>query len=129
MVFRRATKFAVQQLAQRGGPQFKRYVKEEYGQIAAGIAGIGLSYLSGGDYFGEIRKNFGGDKPSNNRNPPFGYFDGSEQVNGPTNGTQYQTLRPAVYRNYRTRNKYKYKLSKCCCRVRQKPRYRGRRRF
>ncbi len=87
MVFRRATKYAVQQLAQRGGPKFKSYIKEEYGQIAAGIAGIGLSYFAGGDYFGEIRKSLSGDGPSNDRMPPFGYFDGGE-VDGSSYGTQ-----------------------------------------
>ncbi len=106
MVVRRATRYVVQQLASRYGQRIQAGVKQEYGQIAGSIVGIGLSYFAGGDYFGEIRKSLTGNGSSDDRAPPFGYYDGSgDNVNGQTYGAFHQTLRATQYRNGRSRFK------------------------
>ncbi len=109
MVIKGAVKFGVQQLAQRGGPKLKQYVTKEYGQIAGSIVGTAIGIASGGDVFNSINQNFGGDKPSNDRNPPFGYY---EQGGRPLNGTPYGAQRQALRANYKKSNKH----SQCKCR-------------
>ena len=130
MVLRSAAKFGLQQLASRYGGRATRYAKEEYGQIAGSIVGTAIGIAAGGDFIGSISKNFGGDKPPNERNPPFGYFDqtGRDGLNGPSNGAFHKTYRPDnfVYRNNR-RYKRKY-TRKCSCKTGRRLSNRSRRR-
>ncbi len=103
----------VQQLVKRGKSKFVNYISQEYGQIAGGAAGIALS-ISVGDYYGAftgITGNFG-NNPPDRRNPPFGYLEGSQGINGSTNGAFHQTLRPTGFKVYNRRSG----RSACDCR-------------
>ncbi len=129
MVLRRATKYAVQQLSQRYGSRIQNYARSQYGEVGASIAGIGLSYLSGQDIYTAINKGIGGGKPPDGRNPPFGYFDGTDGLNGPTNGTFSQTLRSVSYFANNYRRKRRLCLVKCRKHIKSKSRKRSFRRF
>ncbi len=108
-------RYVVQQLVKRGKSRFVNYVTQEYGQLAGGAAGIALS-VSVGDYYGAltgITGNFG-NNPPDRRNPPFGYLEGDAPVNGPTNGSFNQALRPVQSGKYYRRSKARFKRRKCC---------------
>ncbi len=130
MVLKGAVRYGIQQLAQRGGKRATRYVTQEYGQIAGSIVGTAIGIAAGGDFTSSISKGLTGDDPYGRRDPPFGYFDGGgDEVNGSSNGSFNQTLRPTQYRyggrRYKRGRNYR---AKCTCK-RQKHRSRSRRRL
>ncbi len=131
MVLRGALRYGVQQLAQRAGPRIQNYVKQEYGQIAGSIVGGAIGIVAGGDFYSAINKGLGGDKPPNDRTPPFGYYEKPRNgpVNGPTNGAFNKALYSTKSGNRRRRRRVD--CSYCDRRRSQfkKPRFRGRRRF
>ncbi len=108
MVIRRVIqRYAVQQLVKRAKPGITQYFAREYGQFIGGAAGVALS-VSVGDYYGAltgITGNFG-NNPPDRRNPPFGYLEGNE-INGQTNYSFHQTLRPTRFTKYNRRSRRK----------------------
>ncbi len=114
----------IQYVAQKYGPKVASYVKTEYGQVAGSIVGTGIGIIAGGDIITAINKGLGGGESPYDRNPPFGYFDGAGPINGPSNGSFHQTLRPTSYKsnfNRRVRKQHNY----CVCRTKRKQ-YRNR---
>jgi len=109
MVVKGATKYVIQQLAQKFGPRFQTYVRQEYGQVAGSIVGGAIGIAAGGDFYGAFNKGIGGNKPPYDRTPPFGYLDGSEPINGSTTGSFPEALRSTSYQRY----KYRRNRVKC----------------
>lgn len=116
----------IQYLVARAKPRFTKYIASEYGEVAAFATGIGIS-VGVGDYYGAFTgaTDFIGGKPPGGRNPPFGYYPGGP-LNGPSNGTFHETLRPnnSKYRNYSG----KKRRNNCYCGRKKfsKRKYRGR---
>ncbi len=118
---------AGQYLLKRYKPHITKYIKNEFGSIAGGAAGIGLSFAVG-DYAGgfyDAWNYFKGGKPDKG-NPPFGYLDNTgTSLNGSTNGSFHKTLRSNNFQyGYNRRNRGRNSGRKCYCNAR-KPRYRG----
>ncbi len=96
MVIQFVKQYAKQVLKQRA----KKYVTQEFGHIAGGIAGIAISAGSG-DYYGAVR-DIGdiirGGKPDK-RNPPFGYYNqGDETLDGASSSSLGETLRSVQFK-------------------------------
>ncbi len=107
LVLGSAIKYAIRQrLATTAKPYIVKHVTAGYGELAGGIAGVGIS-IAIGDYYGAFTGITGniGNKPPNGRNPPFGYLERREGLNGPTNGTFNQTYRANINRNGNRRNR------------------------
>ncbi len=109
-----------QHLVKRGKPVAVKYITAGYGELAGGIAGVGIS-VAIGDYYGAFQGLSGNnrDGPFNGRNPPFGYFEG-EGINGSPPGAQYQTLRTVAHKPNRIRNRGKQLSCDCYRCLRQK---------
>ncbi len=129
MVLRRVIqRRIVQSLVARAKPRFTKYITSQYGEVAGFAAGVAIS-VGAGDYYGAFTgaADYLGGKPPGGRNPPFGYFPGAG-LNGPTNGSFNQALRPVQYR-YRNRRNSKYTRGcACCCKRRKQHSFRRRRR-
>ncbi len=124
-----ARRVIVQQLVKRGKSRFVKYVTDEYGQFAGGAAGVAIS-ISVGDYYGAftgITGNFG-NNPPDRRNPPFGYLEGAQTLDGPSNGAFHQALRPTRSKKYNRRRIRRPRDSGCCCCSGQHRKLRGTRR-
>ncbi len=128
MVVRKIGQRLVQQLVKRSKPAIVRSVTAGYGELAGGIAGVGIS-IAIGDYYGAftgITGNRGnGETPS--RNPPFGYLEG-EKLNGLTSSTFNKTLLPNQFGNRRRRNTFNRCCNVCSSYRRRRPRKRNSRR-
>ncbi len=129
VIGRLASRYVKQRLVTIAKPRITHYISQEYGQIAGSIAGIALS-VSVGDYYGAITGISGkfGNNPPDDRAPPFGYFDGSQAIIGPSFGTQYKALRTFSNRSNRNRRCPKHCSCKRCRGIGKKSSFRNRRR-